>query len=163
MKVAIVILLLLPSICFGATYKAEVMVGWVGTGSEQDSFRPDFGAYTVGLYRDVTGQPGGKDQIKEPNQFIAYIECDNSTLDKMKQEGYVILWQQKVGDTKPVPKETKVSLDSLKTALEAKGVPVASLSATALADTSKADVTAVDISTQLKAEMAKFPAKEVAK
>jgi hypothetical protein len=138
-------------------------VGWTGKGTHEDPNRPDWKTHKVDKYEDVTGQPGTKIPT-EPNFFVARIETDNSTLEAMKSDGYIILWAQPVpakGEigqapkpVEPLPKQTKVELDKLKYDLEYIGVPT---SATALADTSKADVTAVDISNQLRSVMKEFP------
>jgi hypothetical protein len=161
MKKLIIAMLLVPSLCFGAAYQAEVIVGWTGKGTSEDPYRPNLAGYEIKYYEDKTNQPGGSDQIKEPNQFVAYIEADNATILKMKDDGIVVLWMKPKSDTKQLPKQTKAELDVLKTALTAKGVPSADISKTALADTSKADVTAVDVATQLKAVMKEFPAAKV--
>jgi hypothetical protein len=161
MKRLIIAIILIPSLCFGSMYQAEVLVGWIGKGLEGDSFRPNFEGYEIKAYRNVTGQSAGPDQIKNPNLFVAYIEADNATILKMKDDGIVVLWMKPVADAKTSPKQTKAQLDTLKSDLAAKGVLSADIAKTALSDTSKADVTAVDVATQLKAVMKEFPAAKV--
>jgi hypothetical protein len=160
MKRFILILLLVPSICFGASYQAEILVSWIGDGTYSNPHRPDWKSYEITTWRDTTNQSGEKIP-SDPNLFVAYIEADNATILKMKDDGIVVLWMKPKGSIKTPPKQTKVQLDTLKADLAAKGVLSADIAKTALGDTSKADVTAVDVSMQLKSVMKEFPAAKV--
>jgi hypothetical protein len=167
-RLILIALLLLPSLCFGANYQAEVLVGWTGTGTHEDPYRPDWKDYKVDKYEDVTGQNGTKIPA-EPNLFVALIQADNATIDLMKKDGFTILWTRTLEDNtdigmttppiEPLPKQTKEELDKLLAELTAKGVPSADLAKTAMQDTARADVTGVDIAVQLKSIMKDFPAK----
>lgn len=164
MKTAITIaLLLMSSLCLAADYVAEVVTPRevVGIGRQPTIIR----AYSANCgdnysLEDVTGQK----HIAEPNFMVAKIVCDNATIAKMKDDGYLILWSQRVPDkgeigqsaepVKPLPKQTVAELDKLKYDLEYIGIPTA---ATALADTAKADVTAADVANQVKDVARGFP------
>jgi hypothetical protein len=143
---------------YGADYVGEAIVSWTGTGLAGDNFRADLDKYEIKKWLDKTSQLAIPSPIKEPNQFVVYIEADNSTILKMKDDGIVVLWMEPKVGAKTPPKQTKVQLDTLKADLAAKGVLSADIAKTALGDTSKADVTAVDVAVQLKAMMAEFPA-----
>jgi hypothetical protein len=141
--------------CIAAEYKAEVVCERTlrGIGYEPSVWS----RYPITYGEDVTGQYG----LREPNLSVTLIQADNATILKMKDDGIVVLWMAPKADTKPLPKATKVQLDTLKADLSAKGIIPADIAKTALSDTSKADVTAVDIATQLKAVMKEFPAAKV--
>ena len=167
MKIIIGILLVsLASICMAADYQAEVVSPRhvVGIGREPVVWKQYSAACGENWHgEDVTGQRF----LTEPNLMVTQIVCDNATIDKMATDGYKVLWSKKVPvsvepgtsvePVEPFPKETKAALDTLKTDLKALGITDAHLSATALADTSKADVTGAGYSTQLKDVMQKFP------
>jgi hypothetical protein len=164
MKTAIVItLLLISSVCLAAQYEAEVLGSWfvnkdgVKVSSISVSYPECGGSNAVGR-SDKSGD------LPEPNLGVWHVSCDNETLIKLKTDGGTILWMKPVGgDSKPAveAKQTKVQLDTLKADLAAKGVLSSDIAKTSLGDTSKADVTAVDVATQLKAVCKEFPAAKV--
>jgi hypothetical protein len=158
LNVFLILFMIIPVTLFGAEYKAEIITSWKVVETPVRHFAPDLGVYEISRYSLVTDQPGGPDQIKDPNLFVAYIEADNSTIEKMRTDGFKILWSKSKDSVTPASKETKASLDTLKVDLKALGITDAHLSATALANTASADVTASDVATQLKDVMAKFPA-----
>jgi hypothetical protein len=156
--------LAIASCSWAAEYKAEVISDRIlVNGNNEPSV---WSRYPITSGEDVTGQYG----IREPNLSVTLIQCDNATLDKMKQDGITILWTERVPNkteigtqvepVKPQPKQTKEELDKLLAELTAKGVPSADLAKTAMSDTARADVTGVDIAVQLKSIMKDFPAKD---
>jgi hypothetical protein len=164
MKTAIVIaLLLISSLCLAAQYEAEVIGSWavnkdgVKVSSISVSY-PECGG------SDAVGRADKSGELAEPNLGVWHVTCDNETLLKLKSDGGTILWMKPVGgESKPTveAKQTKAELDTLKADLSDKGIIPADIAKTALSDTSKADVTAVDVSTQLKSVMKEFPATKV--
>jgi hypothetical protein len=161
MRIATALLCIaMVSPCLAADYQAEVISPkqLVKSGYEPVIHTNYHAACGPGFsYEDVTTSYG----IREPNLMVAKITCDNGTILKMKDDGFVVLWMKPVADAKTPPKQTKAELDTLKADLSAKGIIPADIAKTALSDTSKADVTAVDVATQLKAVMKEFPAAKV--
>lgn len=89
------ITILMPTLSLAAKYQAEVAVAWKGSGTHEDPYTPNWGAFTVDKYEDTTGQPG-ENIVPSPNSFIALIECDNVTLDSMVGAGFIELWREKI-------------------------------------------------------------------
>jgi hypothetical protein len=160
--------LLTASVCVAADYQAEIVTPkqLVGFGYEPEIHTRYHAECGPGFsFEDVTTAKG----IREPNLMIAKIVCDNETLNKIKEDGYTILWTQRIPDkteigtptepVKPLPKQSKEELDKLKAELLVKGVPSADLAKTAMQDTATADVTAQDVAVQLRDIMRDFPAK----
>lgn len=89
------IAILLPVPVLAAKYQAEYVVGWKGSGTHEDPYTPNWGAFTVDKYEDTTGQPG-ENIVPDPNLFVAKVEADNSTLDAMVGAGFVEFWREKI-------------------------------------------------------------------
>lgn len=168
MKTLLVLLFVaIASVCIAADYQAEVVSPKKLVGFGYEAVVHSYHAACGGgwTYEDVTTADG----IRDPNLFVVKITCDNATIAKMKDDGYIILWTQRMPDkselgqatepVKPLPKQTKAELDKLLYDLRYVGFPETAVVQTAMSDTAKADVTAADVSVQLKSLMKEFPAK----
>ena len=77
-------------------YRARIVTPWIGTGAEDDSYRPAVAdAHVIG-WADVTGQPT-EALTPSPNAYSIEATLDADTLAAIETDGvYPVLWSEEI-------------------------------------------------------------------